>query len=136
MQEFFSLISSVNPKQYLKMDIPEICFFYKGHPTKLFRSNNVGVHKVDLNSSVKKNLLNIFLENKRMTPSLKPNDSSMKNFLNKGNPDAHIKFFNSVVPSYKHGELPDEKNAKNFIFHANSKMDEDPNIHLHRAMDE
>lgn len=71
MQEFYTLISSVNAKQYLKLDIPEICFFYKGEPRKLFRSNNMGVHQIDMTTLVKKNLVNIFLENRKSSLNLK-----------------------------------------------------------------
>lgn len=46
MQEFLQLICAVNVKIYMKLDIPEVCFFYKGEPKKLFRSNNSGVHQV------------------------------------------------------------------------------------------
>ena len=64
----------------------------------------MGVHQIEMNPSVKKNLVSVFLENKRVNPSLKANDSSMMNFLKGNAKDAHIKNFNSVIPSFKHGE--------------------------------
>ena len=129
------MISSVSQKQYLKLDVPEICFFSRGEPRKLFKSNNAGVHQIDITASVKKNLINVYLENKRTHPGLKRKESSKLSFL-KGTmeADAHIKHFDAVVPSYKHGDS--EKQPKTFIFHSNPKMDENPSAHMQRDSDE
>ncbi len=81
MQEFLQLICAVNVKIYMKLDIPEVCFFYKGEPKKLFRSNNSGVHQVQLTPNVRKNLANIFLENKRVISSnVNKNQDSASSF--------------------------------------------------------
>ena len=53
-----------------------------------------------------------------------------------GQKDAHIKFFNTVIPSLKHGDPVDEKHPQNFIFHNNPQFDEDPHKFLHKNADE
>ena len=53
-----------------------------------------------------------------------------------GKKDAHIKFFNTVIPSLKHGDPIDDMHPQNFIFHNNPQYDEDPNKYLHKNTDE
>ena len=43
MKVFLSMISLMNEKIYLKLEIPEICFFEKGEGTSYFKSKNNGI---------------------------------------------------------------------------------------------
>jgi hypothetical protein len=104
MQEFLGLISAVNSKIYYKLDIPQVCFFQKGTPRKLYRSNNTGVHQVELTATIIKNLADIFLEDRKLNTSAKnENDDSLVELMGKKQ-DTHIKNLGTVIPSFKHGE--------------------------------
>ena len=50
------MVLAFNAKAFLKLDIPEICFFYKGEPKTYYKSNNQGVQKIDITINNKKNL--------------------------------------------------------------------------------
>ena len=97
----------------------------------------MGVHQIDLTPAIKKNLLNIFLENKRSYPAVNPNESNLS-FLNNEevNSDAHIKHFNEIIPSIKHGDRDRTTSSKNFIFHNNPNFQDDINSHMKRNNDE
>lgn len=119
LQEFFGLICAVSAKTYMRLDIPEICFFFKGDPKKLYRSNNSGVHQIELNSAVRKNLANIFLENKRtISNNNNKNKQSALSFYT-GEQDTHIKNFGNVIPSFKYGEHVQTNKPIKYIFHNN-----------------
>lgn len=119
MQEFFGLMTAVDSKTYIRIDIPEICFFFKGEIRRIFKSNNAGIHQVEVTPNLKKSLANFFLDQKKTTMSKKEAldiSQEMKS-------QTHIKHFSDMVPSYKHGRSIDEKQPKNFIFHKNSQYD-------------
>lgn len=85
----------------MKLDIPEVCFFFKGEAKKLFKSNNSGVHQVPITSDVRKHLIHVFLDNRKSVTN-KNLDSTLSLFANEQR-DTHIKNFSAVVPSFKYG---------------------------------
>lgn len=71
MQEFLELISAVDSKVFFKLDIAEICFFEKGEAQKMFKSNNNGVHRVELTPYLKKNLIDVYINSQKISAKAK-----------------------------------------------------------------
>ena len=114
MQEFFGLLMAINSKIFFKLDIAEICFFSRGEIKRIFKSNNCGIHQLEIAPSVKKNLINLFMDTKKSSVSSKDLSDQLK-----PNKLTHIKYFGDVIPSYRHGKTAQQKMPKTFIFHNN-----------------
>lgn len=121
------LICAVNNKIFMKLDIPQICFFSNGDPRRLFKSNNSGVHQIELTPNVKKNLIDVYLDSKKVSSKAKT-AVSLSSDDTSSHHDSHLKNFSKIVPSFKHGQKIDTKKAQTFIFHNDTNFNEDQNF--------
>ncbi len=71
---------------------------------------------IHLNAEMKKQIPNIFIDSKKM----------LNQHLNSDGQNNRIKYFQSVVPSFKHGLSNDnlDNKPKNYTFHSDEKKNE------------
>lgn len=117
MKKFYQLLSAVDHKIFFKLQMPELCFFEAGEGKILFKTKGQAFVMLTLTPEMKKQIPNIFIDS-RKTANSHPqyNDYSI-----------HIKYFESVVPSFKHGLTNDnlENKPKHFTFHSDERESEE-----------
>lgn len=103
-------MSSVDHKIYFRLQVADICFFEGGEGKLLFKTKGNAVISVQISSEMKKQIPNIFVDSKKLI-------NQNQALSDKNN---HIKYFETVVPSYKHGLSNDnlDNKPKNYTFHS------------------
>ena len=117
MRKFYQLIASLDSKIYFRLQIPDLCFFECGEGKLLFKSKATGIAQVQITPEFRKQIPNFFIDAKKVPQSSVPNYNDSKY--------NHIKYFDSIVPSYKHGLSNDNlaNRPKNYTLHCNQKSE-------------
>lgn len=119
MRKFFQLISALDQKIYFRLAIPELCFFEGGEGKVLYKSKANGIAQVSITPEFRKQIPNFFLDSRKPPANAHPTFADSKH--------NHIKYFDSIIPSFKHGLSNDnlDNRPKNYTFHCNHKNEEE-----------